>query len=229
MCNSKPTVLITGGAVRIGASLVRFLAQHDFQIILHYHRSETEALNLFNEIGGTYCGHTLVRADLAQPNELSILDSLHWDILINNASLYHLNGESDEVERIMWQVNYHTPCALIEKMKNGVVINLLDAELHLNQNFSSSYESSKQALAHATLSLAREQAPLIRINGIALGPVLPPTHIPSANMTQYIARLPIQKAIPLEDICDSILFLIRQTTITGQILYLDGGLHLTQS
>ena len=90
-----------------------------------------------------------------------------------------------------------------------------------------SYGLAKKSLRDATEAAALEWAPLIRVNGIAPGLVLPPPGVATENMAPLLARVPMRRATGVEEIAEAGAFLLACPTATGLILYLDGGLHLT--
>ena len=83
-------VIITGGAVRIGAALVKKFSSYGAHVIIHYNNSQVEAEQLLESIGGEDAGHSIIKADLSDlPSIPSFFHSLgRVDILINSASLY---------------------------------------------------------------------------------------------------------------------------------------------
>jgi len=84
---------------------------------------------------------------------------------------------------------------------------------------------AKAALAMMTLSLAKELAPQVRVNGIAPGAVLwPESGKEYTDQQELIARTPLQRAGAPEDVATAVLFLVRDAKFTtGQILRVDGG------
>jgi pteridine reductase len=86
---------------------------------------------------------------------------------------------------------------------------------------------SKGALATLTRCLALELAPQIRVNGVAPGTILPPEGTPRETLEQLRARIPQHQFGSLEDIVESVAFLLAGPAyITGQILAVDGGRSL---
>lgn len=223
-------VLITGGAVRIGRALCQAFAEAGAQIIIHYHSSASEAHELRHALSGS--GHQVVKCDLNSPEETANLLSRcgKIDILINNASVYYLDKDDAKAKEQM-QVNFLSPVSLMQQFtarrpENGCIINFLDQEVAKETETSSSYSISKRALRDATLNMALEAAPKIRVNAIAPGPVLPPVGLNAPGMQKVLKEVPLGKQIPLKDITDACLFLIHNESLTGQILYVDGGMHL---
>jgi NAD(P)-dependent dehydrogenase (short-subunit alcohol dehydrogenase family) len=78
-----------------------------------------------------------------------------------------------------------------------------------------------------TLSLAQALAPHIRVNGLALGAILPPSGAGELDPS-WIRRVPLQRWATLEETTDALFFLLAGPDfITGTILHLDGGRQLT--
>ena len=85
---------------------------------------------------------------------------------------------------------------------------------------------AKKALADLTEAAALEWAPGFRVNAVAPGIVLPPDGVPMERMRRLVERIPTQCRTTEEDVASAVLFLARTPSVNGQILYLDGGLHL---
>jgi pteridine reductase len=88
---------------------------------------------------------------------------------------------------------------------------------------------AKAALAMMTLSLARELAPEVRVNGVAPGAVLwPEAGKAYADQQALIANTPLQRAGTPEDVADAVRWLLQDARYTtGQIVRVDGGRTLT--
>ena len=115
-------ILVTGGAVRIGAGLCRILAAHGSNIILHYNCSSGAAEELFAKLGGSDRGHTLTKGDLTCQSYISnLIHSLgKIDILINNASIFDnkpLDAENLESARLQYEINFWAPLDLMKQFK----------------------------------------------------------------------------------------------------------------
>ena len=225
-------VLITGGAVRIGRALCQAFAEAGAQVIIHYNSSAREAHELRHNLPGY--GHQVTKCNLGSPEDTAnfFRRCEKVDILINNAAVYYLDKDDGRAEEQM-QVNYLSPLSLMkqffsQKLEAGCIINFLDQEIARKTGTANSYLLSKRALRDATLDMALEAAPKIRVNAIAPGPVLPPVGLNAPGMQKVLAEVPLGRQIPLQDICGACLFLVKNESLTGQILYVDGGQHLTR-
>ena len=168
------TILITGGAVRIGREIALSLLKKKYKVIIHYNTSHKEALNLKK----LHLEIEIIKCDFNDINQVAqLLDSIdNLDAIINNASTFQM----DNITNISpigfnahFNVNTLAPILLsqcfIEKFKKGDIINILDTWAQdLPDNFLS-YTLSKNALRDFTLMASQTAPKSIRINGISLG------------------------------------------------------------
>lgn len=229
-------VLVTGGAIRVGAVIARAFADAGAAVIVHCNRSRKEAENLIAALPGE--GHQIVCGDLTESGvpERIIAES-RPDILINNASAYvrtPFQQEADEAVRAMLDVNFLAPLALMkafaasvpETVSDPVIINMVDQAVSGSLPAGFGYLTSKKALADATETAALAYAPRIRVNGVAPGPVMAPPGLEHLQMKTTLQKVPLGRKVEPADIADSVLFLANCRSITGTILYVDGGQHL---
>ncbi|MEN5276212.1 SDR family oxidoreductase [Brucella sp. TWI432] len=235
-------VLVTGGARRIGKAMVEDLAALGFPVAIHYNRSAEEARILADQImakGGKAC---IVKADLADENDVRGLIARASNkigpirLLVNNASLF----EDDRVGSLdmqLWDrhfaIHLKTPVILAEEMakalpdgSDGLIINVIDQRVwKLNPQFFS-YTLSKTALWNATKTLAQALAPRIRVNAIAPGPTLPSERQSVDDFELQVSRLPLARAPDLSEFGRTIRYFWESRSVTGQMIALDSGQHL---
>lgn len=243
---NNPVALITGGAKRIGAAIARALHQQDYNIVLHYRNSQTEASDLANELNQVRSNScALAKADLANMAELGHLAQLslqHWgrlDVLINNASSFYPTPVAEATEQ-QWDdimaSNLKAPFFLAQMLapalqkSRGCIINMADiyAEKPLKQH--SLYSIAKAANAMLTKTLAQELAPHIRVNGVAPGAILWPEQeaLTETAKQTLLQKIPLQATGNPSDIAETIVFLVQHAPyINGQIIAVDGGRNLT--
>ncbi len=233
---SKKTVLVTGGAVRIGKAITKAFAAAGARLLIHYDESEKEAGILLDEIGRVSTGHRAVECDFSLIETLDAFwDGLgNVDVLINNASIFKPEPVFEEsmadFER-QFMINFHAPAKLMElfaaqKPAERCVINLLDQRISRRPEKPGSYWLSKKALAEYTRGAALRMAPRVRVNGVAPGAVLPPRGMEQSHMKKEISLMPLKKAPCPEDVADACLFLAGSNSITGQIIFVDSGQNL---
>lgn len=230
-------VLITGAAVRIGACICEAFARNGANIVLHYHNSGREAEKLCARLVDEYAVKCrTVKLDLAETRKLDTLFTADQpiDVLVNNASLFDQQALSDETidqVRKQFDINFFAPMELMrlfcrQELETGCVVNILDQRITKQSLRGGSYSLTKKALAELTEMAALQWAPKIRVNGIAPGPVLPPVHLHGKGMTVELNNVPLQRPVDMNDLAESCLFLVKNDSITGEILFVDCGQHL---
>lgn len=234
----RPHVLVTGGAKRVGAEIVRAFARKGAAVVIHYGNSQQEAEALLAEIGGPEKGHSCVRFDLSRPEEIpEFMDSLPDDlsILVNNASIFvreSAGEESPDHAKRQFDVNFHSPFELMKALfRRSVrtelsVVNMLDQAVFSSPADSCSYILSKKMLADATELAARQFAPRMRVNGIAPGPVFPPAGLEHLKMAKTLSTIPLGRAVDVSDLAEAVLMLAFNRSVTGSILKVDCGQSL---
>lgn len=234
-------VLITGAARRIGRSLALAVAGAGFDVAIHYGSSSSEAETLQQEISALGRKTVLLQADLSNPDETAgLIDQVlpHGTLygLINNASIFKdLDWQTTTLAD--WQehltVNLTAPFLLsqafasaLPAQKKGRIINLLDWRALRPGPDHLPYTISKAALASLTYSLASALAPRVTVNGLALGAILPPV---TGNASPKItSKIPAGRWGSPDDVDRACVFLLTGPEyITGEILHVDGGRHLT--
>ncbi|MEP6512085.1 MAG: pteridine reductase [Dokdonella sp.] len=244
MADKHPVVLVTGAARRIGASIARTLHAAGYDVALHCRASRAELDALIGELESARPRSTLaLQADLAEVERLSELVTTtverfgRLDGLVNNASAFY-RTPLGTITAAHWDelfaANARAPLFLAQAAapelaaRNGAIVNLIDiyAERPLPQH--SVYCMAKAALAMATLALAQELGPQVRVNGIAPGAVLwPEAGKGYTDQQELIARTPLQRAGTPEDVAGAVLWLLRDAPfVTGQIIRVDGGRSL---
>lgn len=236
--------LVTGGARRVGRAVVERLAVGGFDVALTYLTGKREADELVKTLAGRGRRAVAIKADLAKPEKsaVRVFEQVsetfgRLDVLVNNASVYEPAGLSeataDQVRRAT-AVHVESPLLLCQRFapllraNQGHVVNMVDflAERPWPQYLG--YCASKAALANLTLSLARELAPDVTVNGIAPGVVEWPDDFPESERPNYLKRVPLQRAGTPQDVAELTYFLCTTGTyITGQVIRLDGGRSIT--
>ncbi len=235
------TVLITGGAKRIGKAIALHLASQGYDIALQYSKSGTEAQSTCFEIKkmGRECH--LFSADFSKKEAAAVLLNAVFktvpdlEFLVNNASIFERGLFMETQEELLYQqfqVNFFAPFLLTQgfarKMQgHGAIVNILDTKISRDSSPYFAYLLSKKALADFTKMAAAELAPRVRVNGIAPGTTLPSPY----NDWQYVEdkgkKMPMQEAPKPENIAKAVQFLLEADYLTGDTLHLDAGEHLT--
>jgi pteridine reductase len=235
------TVLITGAARRVGATIARTLHAAGANLVIHYRNSSRDAESLAAQLETTRPGSTaLARADLLELDKLPGLVELAQnrfgglDVLINNASTFY-RTRLGEITPQAWDdllgSNLKVPLFLSQaaakalKRSSGLILNIVDIHAMRPLRDYTVYCAAKAGLHMLTRSLAKELGPEVRVNGISPGPVLWPEQGGDEQMREkIIQRTILQRMGTPQDIARTALFFATSAPfITGQILAVDGG------
>ena len=220
-------VLVTGGAVRVGAAVVRAFAAAGSRVTIHCRNNAEAGKKLAAELGGVKVACADFSTGAAGAAELWAQLDAPVDIIVNNASCYRLPaGEKALYDR----VNYEAPVELMrrfaaQELAEGAAVNFLDqAVLNPAPAEDADYVESRRKLARATLDFALEFAPKnLRFNAVAPGPVLPPVGLENSKMEKTLRSIPLKRPVALDDLVSAVLFLAGNDSITGAILPVDCG------
>lgn len=233
--------LVTGGAKRIGAAIVRALAEAGFPVVIHHRHSAEAAAALASEIVAGGGNARTLAADLAAPESASALiaraEALAGPVtvLVNNASRFEFDSAASvTAESIAAHMapNLAAPVLLAREMaariggREGVIVNILDQKLgNLNPDFFA-YTLSKAGLAAATEMLAMALAPAIRVCGVAPGLTLIGARQSEENFRRGQESTPLRRGVHETDIARAVRFVVETPSITGTTLVVDAGEHL---
>ena len=238
------TILVTGGALRIGNEIVTSFAKMGWDIILHYRNSSEEAKKIKKNLEDLYETEIfLVQGDLNVDEDVQNLIDIvnknykNLDALINNASSFY-NTEIGNLTNANWDDlvgnNLKAPLFLINGLKDilmsasGSVINITDVNIDMGSPNYSIYTAAKGGLAAITKSLAKELAPNITVNAVAPGAILEPPGVTwdDDKIKEVIKNIPLNRMGNENDIANAVRFLVCAKYITGQTIRVDGGKSL---
>jgi len=234
------TALVTGGAKRIGAAIVKDLAKNGFNVAIHAMASRDAAKGLEElalQQGVKACAISGDLTDSKATEDIfkRAVDALGpIDLLVNNASIFE-HDSAQRYEGQTWDRHFamhlKAPSILAANMVgqnlgNGLIVNMIDQRVfRLNPNFFS-YTLSKSALWTATRTMAQGFAPNIRVNAIGPGPTLPNERQAQADFDKQVSGILLKRVPALEEFGRTIRYLYDTPSITGQMIALDGGQHL---
>lgn len=235
----RQCALVTGAAKRIGKAICFKLADMGFDVALHFNRSAKEARQLVKDLEKKGCQAKSFACDLENIQSIRKLVGdvkkvyPQLSVLINNASQF----KKDDLKSATFQqleqhfrIHVHAPFILTQTFakvcRKGHVINILDTNIVRQQTKHFTYLLSKKALLHLTQMSAVELAPHIRVNGIAPGLILPPDKSTTDYLNRLAKNIPLRRKGSVENITQTVQFLIENDYLTGQVIFNDGGEHL---
>lgn len=240
---STPAVLVTGGAKRIGAAIVRTLHAAGAKVVVHCNRSRDEADQLVAALNAERAkSAAVVQGDLLASNALAgLIDQAasmfgRLDGLVNNASNFYATpiGTINEDHWLdLMGTNLLAPLLLSQaaakylRESRGAIVNIGDIHAERPLKDYVVYSIAKAGLVGLTRSLALELGPAVRVNGIAPGAILwPDTGADFAPQEQLriVDQTPLKRVGAPQDIAGAVKYLLLDATyVSGQILAVDGG------
>lgn len=236
---TRPAVLVTGGATRIGGAISRAFAAAGWHVVIHYKSSAAQADELAATLpSAETAGFDLEDDEAAVAAIRQLANRLpDWRCLVNSASVFHYDavtaldpatyGEAMQVNALAPARMSQTYLAHAASAGVRAVIQITDMKIaNTNPDFFS-YTMSKHALA-ATIGMlakgARSQQE--RVYGIAPGAILA-SHDQREEETELSHRMNLLgRKTGAGEIADAALFLASGALASGETLFIDSGQHL---
>lgn len=230
--------LVTGGAHRVGRMFVEAVAAAGADVVVHYGSSASQAEALVEALRGAGRRAAAVEADLSDPASAAsllgraeaALGPVDW--LVNSASIFEpIDVETTDAQAwdLHMAINLRAPFLLSQAFARarrglpGAIVNILDWRALRPGPDHLPYTIAKAGLAALTRSLAAGLAPAIRVNGLALGAILPPAD----GGESALEGVPLGRWAEPGEAGSALRFLLEGPDfVTGAILHLDGGRHL---
>ncbi|MDA8637241.1 SDR family oxidoreductase [Rhodospirillales bacterium] len=232
-------VLVTGGAKRIGRTIVDRLASDGWDVAIHHHSSADDAAAAADYVRSLGRNSVAVSANLEDVTAIRHMASEVCDALgpltavVNNASVFigdDVKTEDFEVWDQHMDVHLKAPYVLTQELmkqvpkgKLGSVVNVIDQRVFNPSKHFPSYTMSKMALWDQTQVLARALAPNIRVNAVGPGPVLPSPRQSQEDFDIQARQTPLERAVEPAEIAAAVSFLLDAPSVTGQMIAVDSG------
>ena len=238
----RGTVLVTGGAKRIGREICLRLSEEGFSIAIHYRTSEQEANQLVRDIESNGGKAKSLQCDLNDSDSVRGLihkanESLGTVVgVVNNASFFsfdRIESLSEELWTEHMRVNAFAPLVLIAELSRSVqeaswVVNVLDFKIESPNADYLSYTGSRFAMYGLTSALAIDLAPRIRVNSVAPGHVLTSDILDADSLKAVQTQSPLGFGPSANDVSEAVFFLANSPSITGQTIFVDSGERFRQ-
>ena len=236
------TILVTGGAKRLGRAIVLDLARHGYDIALHYHASEKEARATAADAQTAGVRVAMLKCDLSRESETAALvDRAVAELgpltgLVNSASVFE-NDSWYSVSRESWdhhlETNLRAPFVLsqtfarqVPRDGSGAIVNIIDQRVLKPTPQFLSYSLSKAGLKWLTTTLAQALAPRVRVNAVGPGPTIINARQSPADFSRQRDATVLGRGAEPIDVCEAVRFLLGASAVTGQMIAVDGGQHL---
>ena len=239
---NAPVVLVTGGAKRVGAAIVRRLHQEGWRVAIHYRVSAAAADALAATLNACRADSAItVHADLLQTATLAALVERvvaaygRLDALVNNASTFYPTAVAEFTDADWTTLigsNLKAPMFLSQaaaphlKTTGGCIVNITD--IHAERPLAGYliYNVAKAGLRGLTHALAGDLAPEIRVNAVAPGPIEWPAdgQISPEERARILDHVPLKREGGAAQIAEAVKYLVCDANfVTGQTINVDGG------
>lgn len=232
------TVLITGGARRLGRALVEHFAASGWRVLFTAQWSFEEAAEVAKAAGPNV---EFLRAEVSSQSNGAVIakwvakhtDSL--DLMVCSASTFKrasLAETSPSVFENLLNSNLLGPYFLIQQCQpllaaaGGCVVNIADAQVDRGMPQFSAYGAAKAALVSITKSLAVELAPAIRVNAVLPGSLQWPDgedEYPLTVREKIISQIPLGRVGEWAEVVHAVDYLQTGSFLNGVCLPVDGG------
>lgn len=248
--------LITGAALRLGKLCALQLADAGYDIILHYGRSEQDAITTSKELEALGANVKLWSCDLNDVQKVvQGLDELaqaqtYPNFIVHSASYFegqaiheHADSKSHiDFSQKTFQINLMTPIAMDQHFLNHwnitqlkdpesstkefSIVYFLDQRVNHHKGLRHLYSLSKKSLRDHMEQMSISYGTWIKINAIAPGLILPPPGMDASYLETLIHQAPMNTHGGAEDIQNAFDYLLKSKFVHGQIMYCDGGENL---
>ncbi|HEX7383708.1 MAG TPA: SDR family NAD(P)-dependent oxidoreductase [Burkholderiaceae bacterium] len=252
MTTARKTALVTGSATGVGAATALALAARGYDVLVNYSKSAAEAEATRDACRAAGADALLLRGDVADDADCRALVQAavdRWgrlDALVNNAGVTSFAGAAnwDAVDAALFQrivgVNAIGTFQMVRaatphlKAARGAIVNVSSIAGALGIGSSVAYAASKGAVNSMTLFFARALAPEVRVNAVCPGLITTRWFVDGLGReayerikASYEGMAPLARAASAEDVAEAIVWLVDgATSVTGELLLLDGGMHL---
>ncbi len=251
---TRPVAIVSGSATGIGAACARRLASHGFNVLINYTRSAEAAEKTAARCRESGAKALVVQGDVSEDDACRTLvdeAAQRWgaiDVLVNNAGTTRFADpgdlatlSKDDFDRI-FAVNvtgaYQLTRAASGHLKRSTYASIVNVSSHSGfsgMGSSMAYAASKGALNTLTLSLASALAPEIRVNAVCPGYVdtrWMSGKLNDEEMKTFKVRAaefaPLKHLVSPDEVAEAVCwFALGGRAITGQLLVIDAGTHLT--
>lgn len=231
--------LITGGAHRVGKAITLMLASAGANVVINYHRSADEAQQTEKEaraLGVEAISVACDVADWAAVDRMGAEIEARFggvDVIVNSADLFErMNFPTADLG--VWQrakgVTLDGPFFVCNRLVEGMlargggaIVNIVDLSAWHPWRGYLAHSVTKAALMALTRQLAVELAPSIRVNAVALGPVLPPPGSTPQRAEKTAQRTLLGRWGQPDDVARAVRYLVEADYVTGDVVTVDGG------
>lgn len=241
---SGKSVLVTGGARRIGRVIALSLAHAGADVAVSWRASRSEAEQTAAAIAALGRRTFAIQCDVrSEPEVRAAIDAVigtfgRLDVLVNNAAVF-ASAALESITLDQWDAVFETnargPFLVARealphlRAAHGRIVNIGSLGASHAWAGHAHYCASKAALHMLTQAMAKAFAPEVSVNCVAPGWIeLPESSTGEREAARFAAKTPMGRNGAASDVAQAVLFFASGPHfITGQTLAVDGGLGLS--
>ncbi|MBB5020926.1 SDR family oxidoreductase [Desulfurispira natronophila] len=246
--SKKPIALVAGASDRIGRAMALHLARHGYSIAITY-RSNIKGAQESADLISQYSPVVTIPVELGtcnQPDMHSLIKEISCQLeapvklIIYSASFFERSNAVDlDYQHLLANFNIHTfaPMLMAQALYHhlqtfpqpakGNFIAMCDQRVYRRTTTRVAYELSKKSLLEFCRIAALSFADSMRVNTISPGAILQATSETDEEFQRLISKgVPLKCQGSVENILQTLDFLLQCEYLTGVDIPVDGGEHL---
>ena len=235
---ARPVVFVTGGAHRLGRELALGFGRAGYEVAIHFRSRPEDARETERLLrkGGTRAAS--FRADISRADApLSLVEKVissfgRLDVLVHAASPWVTKAVAD-ITVADWEASFRVgPRAAfflaqsaaphLERSRGSILL-ISDVAATKAWPDHVPHCAAKAAVEALVRNLAVALGPLIRVNGLAPGIVLPPEDLPAEVVSRLVSRTPLRRQVAVHDLVSMAVDISSNRSMTGQVVAVDAG------
>jgi NAD(P)-dependent dehydrogenase (short-subunit alcohol dehydrogenase family) len=238
MSGPQKTAIVTGASQGIGAGIVKGFLERGFNVVANSRKVTQSTEVVASSQVALVDGHIGETATAARIVETALSRFKSIDVLVNNAGIFFTKPFTDytaedfkslistNLEGFLYVTQLSIKQMLAQKTGGSfVTITAALARNPIRGVTAAVPMITKGGLETITQHLAMEYAKDgIRVNAVAPGTVYTPLHRDTPKDVME-SLSPMGRPSTVKDITDAVMYLTDAATVTGHILYVDGGAH----
>jgi NAD(P)-dependent dehydrogenase (short-subunit alcohol dehydrogenase family) len=238
MGSQRKTAIVTGASQGIGAGIVKAFVERGFNVVANSRKVTQSTEVVASDHVALVDGHIGEPATAAKIVQTALSRFKSIDVLVNNAGIFFTKPFTDytaddfkslvstNLEGFLYVTQFAVEQMLAQKTGGSIVtITAALARNPIRGVPAAVPMITKGGLETITQHLAMEYAKDgIRVNAVAPGTVYTPLHRNTPkDLMESLS--PMARPSTIKDITDAVMYLTDAATVTGDILYVDGGAH----
>jgi 3-oxoacyl-[acyl-carrier protein] reductase len=246
--SGREVAWVTGSSTGIGRAIALKLADHGYDLAVHYNRSEKEAREVAEQVEDRGREALLLRGDVASGEAvkrmMGEIDGRYGrlDVLVNNAGSIVERATLDETSEELWDTTLgvnlksvylcsRAALPLLRRQGAGRIVNISSIAAWEGGG-SVAYAAAKGGVESLTRAMAKELAPDgVLVNAVSPGRVDTPFHdrfSTPESRREKAQSIPLKREAAAGEVAAVVAFLAspEASYVLGEVIVVNGGLRM---